>query len=275
MLVDYHMHLATDHDPVVGERLSVEAVCARARAAHARGIEEICITEHTHRFAAVRGLFDDPFWNDTAVTDLAEYVAVVSAAGVVDGVAVLRGIELDWVPGIQDALARIVEPFAFDLVLGSVHWLDGRAVDLPGGIWEHYDVATVWRRYFAELRAAALSGAFDVMAHPDLVKIFDRRPGEAVVEEEFRATAEAFAAAGVASEVNTAGLRKPVGELYPDARLLELLCAAGVPLSLGSDAHVLEDVGRDFDRALVLAHGAGYRTVSRFRDRQREQVPLG
>ena len=98
---------------------------------------------------------------------------------------------------------------------------------------------------------------------------------EAVVEEEFRATAEAFAAAGVASEVNTAGLRKPVGELYPDARLLELLCAAGVPLSLGSDAHVLEDVGRDFDRALVLAHGAGYRTVSRFRDREREQVPLG
>ena len=275
MLVDYHIHLATDHDAVVGQQLSVEAVRARARAARERGIEEICITEHTHRFAAVRGLFDDPFWNDTAVTDLGEYLAVVAEAGAVDGVTVLRGIELDWVPEIQDALAAIVEPFAFDIVLGAVHWLDGRAVDLPGGIWEHYDVATVWRRYFAELRAAAASGAFDVMAHPDLVKIFDRRPDPGIVESEFRATAEAFAAAGVSSEINTAGLRKPIGEPYPDARLLELLCAAGVPLSLGSDAHIVDDVGRDFDVALRLAHVAGYRTVSRFRDREREQVPLG
>ena len=269
------MHLATDHETVDGERLSLEAVRARARIACTRGIEEICVTEHTHRFAAVRGLFDDPFWNDTAVTDLAGYVAVVAEAGVVDGVTVLCGIELDWLPEIQDALAQIVAPFAFDIVLGSVHWLDGRAVDLAGGIWEHHDVATVWRRYFAALRAAAASGAFDVMAHPDLVKIFDRRPGAAVVEQEFCATAEAFAAAGVASEVNTAGLRKPVGELYPDARLLELMFAAGVPLSLGSDAHVEDDVGRDFDQALRLACEAGYRTVSRFRERERSQVPLG
>ena len=275
MLVDYHMHLASDHDPVAGDALSLEAVGLRARTAAERGIAEICITEHTHRFAAVRGIFADPFWNETAVTDLGAYHALVSTAGTIAGVQVLCGIELDWVPSLERELRALVAPFAFDLVLGSVHWLDGLAVDLPGGIWERYDVETVWRRYFGAVRDASASGMFDVMAHPDLVKVFGRRPAASLVEAEFRATAEAFASAGVAVEINTAGLRKPVAELYPDLLLLQLLRQAGVPLSLGSDAHVVDDVGRDFDRALALAAAAGYRTVSCFRQREREQVPLG
>ncbi|MCL6650640.1 MAG: double zinc ribbon domain-containing protein, partial [Chloroflexi bacterium] len=89
--------------------------------------------------------------------------------------------------------------------------------------WEGRDLAAVWREYFATLRRAAASGLFDVLAHPDLVKIFGFRPPETVVAEEFAATVEAARQAGVCLEVSSAGLRKPVGEIYPGRAMLDLL----------------------------------------------------
>jgi len=68
---------------------------------------------------------------------------------------------------------------------------------------------------------------------------------------------------------------KPVGELYPDRPLLEACHARGVPITLASDAHVPQDLGRDLDRAVAHARDAGYETVSVFDRRQRRQEPLG
>ena len=80
---------------------------------------------------------------------------------------------------------------------------------------------------------------------------------------------------GVALEISTAGLRKPVGELYPDPALLRACVERGVPITLASDAHVPVDVGRDFDQALALARAAGCETVTRVRWPQARQEPLG
>ena len=68
----------------------------------------------------------------------------------------------------------------FDVVLGSVHWLGPMVSRRPrrpptgaGGPAEE-----VWSAYLAELVAAAESGLFDVLAHPDLPKVFGARmPG--------------------------------------------------------------------------------------------------
>jgi histidinol-phosphatase (PHP family) len=73
-------------------------------------------------------------------------------------------------------------------------------------------------------------------------------------------------------EISTNGRYKPVGELYPD---LELLQAAALPITLASDAHVPQNVGRDFDLALALARAAGYETVTVFDQRRARQEPLG
>ena len=113
------------------------------------------------------------------------------------------------------------------------------------------------------------------MAHPDLAKVFGHRAPAALRERLYAEAAEAFAAAGVAVEVSTAGLRKPVGELYPAPTFLAACCRAGVPATLASDAHRPEDVGRDFDRAVAALREAGYTTISRFRARERTEVPLG
>jgi histidinol-phosphatase (PHP family) len=63
-----------------------------------------------------------------------------------------------------------------------------------------------------------------------------------------------------------------VGELYPDRAFLD---AARLPITLASDAHVPANVGRDFERAVELAHAAGYETVTVFEGREARPEPLG
>jgi histidinol-phosphatase (PHP family) len=114
-----------------------------------------------------------------------------------------------------------------------------------------------------------------VLAHLDLAKVFGHAASDSVIASEHEQTADAIAAAGIAVEISTAGLRKAAGELYPAQELLRALHRRGVPITLGSDGHTPEDLGRDYDRALAAAHACGYRTVSMFSGRERREVPLG
>jgi histidinol-phosphatase (PHP family) len=156
-----------------------------------------------------------------------------------------------------------------------VHLIDGEAVDMEPGLWDEMPVEDVWRRYFDALGDLAGSGLADILAHPDLVKIFGRRPPAGVIEECHERAAAAIGAAGVALEVSTAGLRKPVRELYPDAGFLARCRERGVGATLASDAHVAQDVGRDFDAGLEHLRAAGYETLTVFEGRAARQEPLG
>jgi len=185
------------------------------------------------------------------------------------------GLEVDFVGERQKRLSELLAPYPWDFLLGSVHLVDGEAVDLEPGLWGQMSVDDVWRRYFAELGDLAASGLADVLAHPDLVKIFGRRPAPEVVDACHEEAAPAIAEAGVAVEVSTAGLRKPVGELYPDAGFLARCRERGVGATLASDAHVAHDVGRDFDAGIEHLRSAGYETVTVFEGRVARQEPLG
>jgi histidinol-phosphatase (PHP family) len=275
VLVDYHCHLAPDDELLGPDRMTGEWIAVYAGAARAAGVAELALTEHCHRFRQAAGISGHPFWNETAHADLDVYVDALAAARD-EGLPIRVGIELDWIAGAERGLAALVAGRDLDIVLGSVHWLDGAMVDHPGySIWESYTVDEVWRRYFDELRVAAGSGLYDVMAHPDLPKVFGDRPAGGVPQREYDETADAFAAAGVACEISTAGLRKTAAELYPAPGLLEACALRGVPITLAADGHRPDDVGRDLARAVRLAHDAGYRTVTAFRAREPRQEPLG
>ena len=106
-------------------------------------------------------------------------------------------------------------------------------------------------------------------------KIFGKRPEEPLLGSLHEKAALTIAAAGVAVEISTAGLRKPVGELYPDVAFLEACVRAGASITLASDAHEPDLVGVDFDQALVLAKEAGCETVTVFEGGSARQEPLG
>jgi histidinol-phosphatase (PHP family) len=220
--------------------------------------------------------FAAAWWTGRGGQSLGEYAGLLRDAAAA-GLPVRCGIEADYFPGREDAIRGVLRQAPFDYVIGSVHWIGAWGFDLLDvpGLWDGRDVDAAYRAYFALLGRAARSGLFDIMAHPDLIKVMGHRPSPALaLDAHYEEAAAAFAAGGVAVEVSTAGLRKPVGELYPAPAFLRACRRRGVPLSLASDAHRPEDVGADFDRAVALARDCGYREFLTFAARQSRPAPM-
>jgi histidinol-phosphatase (PHP family) len=267
VIVDYHMHLRNPREQIAHETWAVDPFVKQASAA---GVDEIGFTEHAYYFKQTRSLWSVSYQTERCVYDLDAYVDAILEARK-RGLPVKLGLEVDYVPGREDETRALLAPYPWDYLLGSVHFIDGFGVDGEPRLVDEVGVEETWRRYFDTLARAARSGLFDSLSHPDLVKIF----GERVDRFDYTAIADAIAEAGVAVEVSTAGLRKPVGELYPHPDLLAACRERGVPVTTGSDAHVPELVGRDFDRARELLRRAGYETVTVFERRRGRQEPIG
>ena len=267
MVVDYHMHLRGPGEVEGRIDHTVEAIERYVEVARERGIDEIGFTEHDYYFVQTRRFWHIPYQLDRCAHDLAVYCDAVEEAKR-RGLPVKLGLEVDWLGEDADELAAVLEPYPWDYLLGSVHWIDGLGIDSRPGLWDELTVEEVWARYCAELEALALSGHVDVLAHPDLAKIFGDR-----VERDWRSLVGALD--GVALEISTAGLHKPVAELYPERSLLDAARAEGVGITLASDAHVALNVGRDLHRAIAHARAAGYETVTVFDARSARQEPLG
>lgn len=267
-MIDMHMHTRRCGHASGTPREYLDAGAAA-------GVATLCFTDHLPlpedtphalEYAMPAGQFPEYVWD---IRTLAAESAAVA------GPEVLLGVEADWIDGRQDEIRRMTKEHPLDLVLGSVHFIDGWAFDDPDltDRYAEWDIANLWDRYFATLAEAAHSGLFDVMAHPDLVKKFGFLP-EADPAEWYERTAEVFADSGVAYEVNTAGLRKPCAELYPAAGLLRAAVRRGVPVTCGSDAHKPDEVGAGMDQARKALLAAGYRSMVVFRGRVAEEVPL-
>jgi histidinol-phosphatase (PHP family) len=266
VIVDYHMHLRDERNDIAHRPDAAEPFVERARE---RGVDEIGFTEHVYYFRQTRACWSRPYQIERCVYDLDEYVdAVLDAKR--RGLPVKLGLEVDWFPPGDEPLVEVLAMYPWDYLLGSVHWVDGLSIDGSSdrGAWREWPPEQVWRRYVEEWGRAAPSGRFDVMSHPDLAKIFGVRGSDELYEEMARAADDA----DVALEISTAGLRKPVGELYPDERLLRLSSA---PVTLASDAHEPQTVGYELEQAVALAERCGRDAVSVFDGRVRRQEPLG
>jgi histidinol-phosphatase (PHP family) len=277
VLTDYHLHLRPDESGTTFERFFTTENVARYReAATAAGIEELGVSEHVYRFRQALDLWSHPLWLENANDDLDAYCEFVRSTD-------LRlGVECDFVPGAEARTEELLAARDFDYVVGSVHFVgDGdAAVDHDGfDVWEGgTDPEEVWSRYFDHFNRCARSGLFDILAHPDLVKVWgrDRRPlPEGDLRRFYEPAVEAIVEGGSAVELSTAGLRKPVGELYPARAFAELIVEAGVPFALSSDAHLPEQVGFGYEEGIAFLDDLGVEEIAVFEGRRRRLEPLG
>ena len=275
MLTDYHVHLRPDDLPSPPEEYFTPANVERyLDVAAEHGVEALGVAEHVYRFVQALEVWDHPFWRGYAVDDLDGYCEFVAGQ---DGLAL--GIEADFVPGREDRIANLLEAREWDFVIGSVHFLRDAAVDLRGewDIWRGGDPDKVWRRYFETLGEAARTGLYDVIAHPDLVKVWGQsapRP-DGDLRRFYDLAMDGIAESDVAIEVSTAGLRKPVGEIYPARAFLEMCLEVGRPVALSSDAHTPNDLAYRYDEALELLESVGVDELAVFERRERRLEPVG
>jgi histidinol-phosphatase (PHP family) len=275
VLTDLHVHLRPDDlDATAAEHFTPANAERYLEVAGERGVGYLGVSEHVHRFRQSLSIWQHPFWVENARDDLDEYCAFVR-----DETELRLGIEADFVPGREDRTANVLDEHEWDYVLGSVHFLLDQAVDMRGDwdVWRSADPERVWRRYFETLGEAARSGLFDVLAHPDLVKVWGgeapRPDGD--LRRFYDLAMDGIADSDVAIEVSTAGLRKPVREIYPAPAFLEMCLDAGRPVALSSDAHVPGDLAYRYDDALALLESVGVSEIAVFDRRRRRMEPLG
>ena len=274
MLTDFHVHLRPDSFPSEASEYFTVANAERYRATAAeRGIELIGVAEHVHRFTQSLNVWRHPWWERNAHDDLDEYCEFIR-----DETDLKLGIEADFVAGREDRMANLLDGRDWDYVVGSVHFLRDAAVDMDEwDVWDSGDPEKVWSRYFETLGEAARTGIYDILAHPDLVKVWgkERPRPDGDLRRFYELAIDGIAESNVAIEVSTAGLRKPVGEIYPAREFLEMCLAAGRPVALSSDAHEPDQLGYRYDQALEFLHGLGIEEIADFDRRERRMVPLG
>ncbi len=240
------------------------------------GLTTLAFTEHYPLTPA----FDPDEYLSVLPQDMPAYVAAVrEAQAAFPDMDVLLGIELDYLGAHEDRDDWQAGLDEFDLVLGSVHFVDAWPFDDPAqrGAWDEPGAPDrIWRRY-VDLWCDAASDTslrFDVMSHPDLAKKFGYYPSFDLAPL-YRRMADAANAGGRMVEVNTSGSYYACKEMFPAPALLAEFRRAEVPMTIGTDAHDPAHVARDIDKAYKAAHEAGYRQVTvPAKGRERRAIPL-
>jgi histidinol-phosphatase (PHP family) len=289
MYVDSHVHLQPhgEQPPMTIERIEQYVDVARAN-----GVDAIAITEHLFRFQEafdlLYGWWDDDkehpvlaagaraYWEDHVSGSVSDYVRVVEQAKAA-GLPVLLGIEMDWIPRRADELRTFLAPYDWDIVLGSIHWIGAWSFDSlsdPLAIeqWRRRNIDGAFADYGALVRDLGASHLCDVLAHPDLPKLAGHRPTSWSPLHD--AILGAAVDGGCAIEINANGYNRPAAEPYPALPVLERSREAGLAITLASDAHRPEHVGRRFGDIAQWAASAGYREFVSFEGRKAIAHPL-
>lgn len=265
-LADYHLHSHVSTD-------AIGSILEHARSAERLGLAEICFTEHLDFFVS-----DDGLACTTIPTEgeLIAYLEEVREAADASRIPVRAGLEVDYKPETDRWVRELLGRIPFDFLLGSVHNVGAWPVSGPAELARDYlgekGPESGLLRYFEVAEQAIRTGLFDSFAHLDLLKRFDPAMGEltlrGAVLEKVVAALDLLASTDTGIEVNSAGLVHEPREAYPSLDLLKLARERGVEvLTLGSDSHRPETVGRDLEAASDLAMAAGYARFHTFSSR--------
>lgn len=264
MLISYHNH--TDWSD--GRCSLAEQIAAAITA----GIDELGISDHyilDPQGEAIQ-------WS-MPVEQLDEYVAELQQAAQSVLIPRIRlGIEIDYFPETVEKTRANIARYPFDFIIGSVHYVEGFAIDEAPEPWEPLSEERrnhVWEEYWKLVRGMAESRVCDFAAHLDLPKKFGYLPTVDMRPLAHEAL-DAIAAADMAIEINTSGFARPCAEAYPSLDLLREACARGIPLLINADAHEPRYLLREFPRAREMARAAGYSQLVRYEGRQRIAMDL-
>lgn len=250
-----------------------ELVCASIAA----GVTVLTITDHAP--------FPVDAQNRLLESELERYFADIDKAQQTykGEIMLLRGLELDYMPGTERYNRQLLARYPMDFVIGSIHYVT--VADEPMvKVWELPRLAadSFLDKYFAQLEALLESRLFDAIGHADTLL---RTIPEDVFLRRFEPLIAPLVRSGIAYELNASGLRKSsldptTGKeitgrwSYPSRALLEKLLRNNVPLTIGSDAHDPRDAGAGIAELVEALRPLGLQSISYYQQRQRIDVLL-
>lgn len=260
---DYHLHTSLC-------KHAAGPAAAYVEHAIGLGLEAVCFCDHI----PLPDGFDSR--HRMGMNEMAAYIdTVASLRTTYPEIEILLGVEADYIEGYEPFLEKFLSEYPFDLVMMSVHfikhWSDGNWVfdfNFP-----EKPLTRVYHEYFEAVCRGIDTQLFDVVGHLDLIK----RPGSpplASNREDIERVLDAVARTGMSVEINTSGMRKPIGDYYPSLDIVEMMASRDIPVTLGSDAHMPDQVGFIFNRLISELPRERPVQIARYRSRRRHTAPL-
>lgn len=256
-------------------------------------LSAICLTDHF----PLPSEFGDPTAEKDCTMNLSRYPIYLekikeARQKFADKIEILFGAEFDWLPNYQVWTEKQIRAHQFDYVIGSVHFLgitkdkndrrnfiiDYTKEEFKRGLSFHKDIQSFITKYYSEIQKMAKSKLFDSVGHFDLIKKYNDGSFFSQEEQWYKdlvlATLDIVADTKRVLEINTSGWDKVCKEQYPSLWILKEARKRNIKITIGSDAHVPEDIGKNIDRAIKIAKLAGYDSLVRFKERKIMEVEL-
>ncbi len=178
---------------------------------------------------------------------------------------VLKGIEVGIQPHVLDETLKVVTAYDFDMVIGSVHIIDGT----DPYVGRYYTGKTKQQAYFRYLEEILFAVRnykdYDVVGHIGYIRRYgdydDRTLRYSDNSEILDEILKTVISDGKGIEINSSGYRNGLGSPMPDYDIVKRFRQLGGEIiSIGSDAHYQQHIGHSFDvvRNELLNMGISY-----------------
>lgn len=256
---DYHTHSTHSSD---GHNTIME-LC---RSAVKNGIQEIAVTDHFEPCMANEYC---SFYNQKSY-----WAYMTKAKQVFRGrLSIKLGVELGQPHLFPEASKAVLADFPYDYVLASAHKLSN-GKDVSELDYSNINEEELCAMYLEQLKQLIYWNDFDCIGHLDLIKrysaaVYKRNISLASQYELLKEVLQLAIRSGKGIEINTSGLRQAPKETMPGLDVLKIYKELGGEiLTIGSDAHFAQDVGKGVGEAQVLARMAGFRFITVFENRK-------
>ena len=247
-MLDSHVHI--EHQPY-----SLELIENMVKVAKSKGIDEINLLDHTHKFREFEFLYEpakkDPpsyiWYKDHKTISINEYLDFIKLVKSKEyPVKFNFGLEVCYFEETEDSFREMIKEYDFDFLIGSVHFIDGFAYDLNKESWKGRDVDQLYKRYFEINEALVKSKIFTQVGHPDAIKKFGHKPSYSLIPY-YEKLAKLMKSFNIMTENNTGFARFGLTNYGLNKDFFDILKKEGVKVNKSSDAHKYQDIGAKFE----------------------------
>lgn len=255
---DCHVHTNISHDGVSSIKEYLEY-------APTIGVDEITFTEH----------YDDYTGLNTKLKtlDIKEYYNKYLLHKENSKVKINFGIEIGLQPDLVEKTENIIKDYPFDFIIGSSHITCKKDMAMDKSFFEGYSRKEAYLRYFKEvLENIKLYKQFDVYGHLDYVVRYGGYDNKKIEYSEFNEILDEILINLIKKdkgiELNTSGIRYGLSSPHPNIEILKRYKQLGGKIiTIGSDAHKIEDLSKNFLETIEILENIGYKEIALYHNR--------
>jgi len=262
-MIDYHVHTSLcNHANGSMEQYIQSAISA--------GLSEICFLDHLTLHEKGKHLSMTPDYVSFYYQSARQLAHTYK-----DHIRVKAGLEVDYDPKNAHDVKKIIAPFDFDVIGGSVHFIENLNIvsSKDTETRENECIDVICKDYLSLLDEMIKEMDIDIICHLDIIKKFGRRPSPEF-EKKFDEILSKISYKSLTVELNTSGYNHKANEFYPNTSLIKKCHEKNIRMTIGSDAHQPLQVARHFEKAISLLMKTGYCHVSAFTRRKPYDIPL-